>query len=316
MKQKSNVNMQSTVVTVNYRKNSYLKEHGVSFHWWRESETSMHRHDFYEFFIMTDGATRHELNGDTAILKKGALVMLTPEDAHQFRRIGERSSIHMNFCVSPDKFYGICAAIGADVEALCAPGARRSVELTAEELGYFTTKAGLINMLMRRGEKGYVALISAMIAQMISVISVAGGDELKGYPEWFKALLERIHSPENVACTARDVYAMGSFSPPVMVEYFKRYTGKTVAGYLKEMKCDYAREWLAETEMSTLEIAGLLGYDSLSHFNRIFKEYASIPPAKFRRAIKEGRAKAANADINERSVFDRQEEGAGSAANK
>ena len=294
MEQKSNVNMQSTVVTVNYRKNSYLKEHGVSFHWWRESETSMHRHDFYEFFIMTDGATRHELNGDTAILKKGALVMLTPEDAHQFRRIGERSSIHMNFCASPVKFYGICAAIGADVEALCAPGARRSVELTAEELGYFTTKAGLINMLM----------------------SVAGGDELKGYPEWFKALLERIHSPENVACTARDVYAMGSFSPPVMVEYFKRYTGKTVAGYLKEMKCDYAREWLAETEMSTLEIAGLLGYDSLSHFNRIFKEYASIPPAKLRRAIKEGRAKAANADINERSVFDRQEEGAGSAANK
>ena len=293
MEQKSNVNMQSTVVTVNYRKNSYLKEHGVSFHWWRESETSMHRHDFYEFFIMTDGATRHELNGDTAILKKGALVMLTPEDAHQFRRIGELSSIHMNFCASPVKFYGICAAIGADVEALCAPGARRSVELTAEELGYFTTKAGLINMLMRRGENGYASLISAMIAQMISVISVAGGDELKGYPEWFKALLERIHSPENVACTARDVYAMGSFSPPVMVEYFKRYTG-----------------------MSTLEIAGLLGYDSLSHFNRIFKEYASIPPAKFRRAIKEGRAKAANADINERSVFDRQEEGAGSAANK
>ena len=148
MEQKSNVNMQSTVVTVNYRKNSYLKEHGVSFHWWRESETSMHRHDFYEFFIMTDGATRHELNGDTAILKKGALVMLTPEDAHQFRRIGERSSIHMNFCASPVKFYGICAAIGADVEALCAPGARRSVELTAEELGYFTTKAGLINMLI------------------------------------------------------------------------------------------------------------------------------------------------------------------------
>lgn len=315
MAQKSYLNKRSAVVTVNYRKNSYLKEHGVSFHWWRESETSMHRHDFYEFFIMTDGATRHELNGDTAILKKGALVMLTPEDAHQFRRIGDRSSIHMNFCVSPDKFYGICAAIGADAAELCAQGTRRSVELTAKELGYFTTKAGLINMLMRRGENGYASLISAMIAQMISVVSVAGGDELKGYPEWFKALLERIHSPENAACTARDVYAMGSFSPPVMVEYFKRYTGKTVAGYLKEMKCDYAREWLMETEMSTLEIAGLLGYDSLSHFNRVFKEYASVPPAKFRRAVKEGRAKAANAE-GEKRLTSLREAGAEQGANK
>ena len=177
-------------------------------------------------------------------------------------------------------------ALAVSFETFVAPASRRYVELTADELSYFNAKAGLITMIMRRGETGYVALICAMIAQIISILCATGVKELGEYPDWFKALLEKIHAPENIACRAKDVYAMGSFSPPVMVDYFKRYTGKTVAGYLKEMKCDYAKEWLAETDMSTLEIAGLLGYDSLSHFNRIFKEYVSMPPAKFRRSIR------------------------------
>lgn len=285
--QVSGIKDDSSVVTVNRRNNLCLDKYGVSFHWWRDSETSLHRHDFYEFFIITDGATRHELNGEKTILRKGALVMLAPEDAHQFRRIGDKSSIHINFCAAPEKFYAICAALGVSFETFVAPGSRRYVELTADELSYFNAKAGLITMIMRRGETGYVALICAMIAQIISILCATGVKELGEYPDWFKALLEKIHAPENIACRAKDVYAMGSFSPPVMVDYFKRYTGKTVAGYLKEMKCDYAKEWLAETDMSTLEIAGLLGYDSLSHFNRIFKEYVSMPPAKFRRSIRD-----------------------------
>lgn len=114
------------------------------------------------------------------------------------------------------------------------------------------------------------------------------------YPQWFVELIEKIHSSENVAVSVSEVYKMGGFSPPVMIKYFKKYTGKTVVAYLRDMKCERACILLSTTRLSTLEISTTLGYESLSHFNRIFKEYTGISPAVYRNSIPERNAKKRN----------------------
>ena len=51
------------------------------------------------------------------------------------------------------------------------------------------------------------------------------------------------------------------------------------------MKCERACILLGTTRLSILEISTALGYDSLSHFNRIFKEYTGVSPGAYRNSF-------------------------------
>ena len=128
-------------------------------------------------------------------------------------------------------------------------------------------------------------LICELVSHAVSLILNKKIFAQFNYPGWFAELIEKIHSAENIAVSVPEVYEMGGFSPPVMIKYFKKYTGKTVKAYLRDMKCERACILLGTTRLSTLEISTALGYDSLSHFNRIFKEYTGVSPGAYRKSF-------------------------------
>ncbi len=266
---------------VHYYNNHSLKKYDVSFHWWSNESTSMHSHDFYEFFIITDNRTLHEINGKREELHKGTLYMIRPTDMHKFIQVEELSCVHMNFCVTAEHLEKICDALKISLEDLCNGDSLKTM-LSSEELGFFIKRARMLNLMLRDNPPQANTLICELISQAVTVLSNSKAVKSASYPPWFIELLEKIHSPENLDITAKDVYALGGFSPPVMIECFKKYTGKTVTAYLKEHKCENACRLLRSTHLSTLEIANALGYDSLSHFNRIFKSFTGLSPAAYR----------------------------------
>lgn len=270
---------------VDYRNNKCLLDNGVSFHWWGTEDTSLHCHNFYEFFIVTDGKAMHELNGKTSVVSKGELFMLCPEDCHRLKVIDGYSCSHMNLCVTKECFYKICDSLKIDVNKL-EKSPNLSLSLSNDEMKFFTDRAQLLNLISKDSGNARYTLMCEIISHAVASLSLSGEMANFNYPEWFAKLLEKIHSPEMISCSASDVYKIAGFSPPVMVEYFKRYTGKTVAAYLKDIKCAYACDLLDGTQLTTLEISAYLGYYSLSHFNKIFKEYSGVSPAAYRRRSK------------------------------
>lgn len=207
--------------------------------------------------------------------------MIRPDDMHKFIQETKLSCVHMNFCVTKEHLVKICDALKISLDELCTKEPLKTM-LTSDELSFFVRRARMLNLMINDDSKQANTLICELITQAITVISNSKAVRSVNYPPWFIELLEKIHSPENLAISAKDVYALGGFSPPVMIDYFKRYTGKTVNAYLKDQKCEYACRLLNSTNLSTLEISNALGYDSLSHFNRIFKEYTGVSPAVYR----------------------------------
>lgn len=268
-------------VMVDYRRNPSLMSDGVSFHLCDADSTSLHYHNFYEFFVIMNGKTRHNLNGESRELYKNTLYMIRPQDCHQFTKLPGFDCVHMNLCVSESRLSMICAALGI---GMCELESAESLSLTLSEqdMCFFTERAAQIGIINRSGSGNPCVIEYELIAETVSQLSKARMFSDLGYPEWFGSLLEKIHSPRYLACTAADIYSLGGFSPPVMINYFKEYTGKTVAEYLRGIKLDYASELLLKTRLTSLEIAGRLGYDSLSHFSRIFKLYTGLSPGKFR----------------------------------
>lgn len=283
--EKENENL---VITVDYNNNISMLRHGVSMHWWNSETTSLHSHNFYEFFIVTTGEAVHELNNDSKMLRKGTLQLIKPTDSHRIIASAPRKCTHINISATAEKLESICNALGISTDELIS-NTKKTISLSVNELELFTKKAERVSLMQFNNDESYHIIICEMIVEIICILYKKITEGHPEYPEWFFDTLDKIHSPKYIACSADDVYAIAGFSPPVVIEHFKKYTGKTVVEYLKSIKMNKACELLRKTDTPIVDISNIFGYTSLSHFNKIFKEYTGITPAVYRKgANKEG----------------------------
>lgn len=71
-------------------------------------------------------------------------------------------------------------------------------------------------------------------------------------------------------------------SKPSFCRFFKKSTGKAYMDFLKELRIGYACKLLQESNMSIIQICYECGYESISNFNRQFKELLRTTPFKYR----------------------------------
>ena len=66
---------------------------------------------------------------------------------------------------------------------------------------------------------------------------------------------------------------------------FKEITGYGINEYIHIHRIKKAKQLLEETSLSVSQISLQLGYDSLTHFERTFKNYMTISPLKYRKTL-------------------------------
>ena len=76
----------------------------------------------------------------------------------------------------------------------------------------------------------------------------------------------------------------------MVIRGFRKYTGETVVSYLTRAKMESAKRLLTSTDLTVLDIAGRLGYSSVSHFNRLFHASTGTSPQQYRRGQRAGTA--------------------------
>ncbi len=82
--------------------------------------------------------------------------------------------------------------------------------------------------------------------------------------------------------TLMDVAEYMQMNPTYLSRYFKEKTHETFMEYDKRPKMERAEDLLTATSMKTYEIAEKLGYKSVQHFSRIFKESTGMTPIEYR----------------------------------
>jgi len=66
---------------------------------------------------------------------------------------------------------------------------------------------------------------------------------------------------------------------------FTKETGETFSSYLTGLRMQKAKELLKTTNFKVYEIAEMVGYHNVEHFNRMFKKLHGISPAQYRKAM-------------------------------
>jgi len=76
-------------------------------------------------------------------------------------------------------------------------------------------------------------------------------------------------------------------SLPAFCHYFKRVTGRALSDFVKEVRVGHARRLLIETSDTIAEVAYASGFESLSNFNRQFRELTGLNPREYRRRFQQ-----------------------------
>ena len=84
----------------------------------------------------------------------------------------------------------------------------------------------------------------------------------------------------------KDIYPLAPYSQSMLNIYFNKYVGMTLITYITTLKVSYACNLLRYTDDSPLDISSKLSYDSLSHFNRVFKKITGKTPIAYRKSAR------------------------------
>jgi AraC-like DNA-binding protein len=71
-------------------------------------------------------------------------------------------------------------------------------------------------------------------------------------------------------------------SRSALSHFFRRTTGRTLTDFINEVRIGHACQLLINTTLNVSEIAFTCGFESLSHFNNIFRRSKTLNPTQFR----------------------------------
>lgn len=95
----------------------------------------------------------------------------------------------------------------------------------------------------------------------------------------YKHLLEEIDKKYSYI-TFSDAAAYMGFSEPYFSKFFRKISGMTFSQYLNTVRLEKAIDLLNQNQehLSMTEIASRCGFDTIRHFNRIFKDITGMSP--------------------------------------
>ena len=93
-----------------------------------------------------------------------------------------------------------------------------------------------------------------------------------------------IESHYSDSITLSDISANAGINHTTLTALMKEELGCTATQYLMQYRITIAKKQLAFTDVPIKDIANMVGFKTVQHFNRIFKEITGTTPAEFRKS--------------------------------
>ncbi|HBQ63623.1 MAG TPA: hypothetical protein DD727_01580 [Clostridiales bacterium] len=114
----------------------------------------------------------------------------------------------------------------------------------------------------------------------------AGSSRIPSEQRWFppevNQVIQEISRSPGSAPSLTELARKVHLQPSSLSHLYKRYTGCSIASFIRLSRIALARHLLLETPLKMSAIAAETGFYDLHHFSRVFKELEGISPSQFR----------------------------------
>lgn len=253
-----------------------------------------HYHDDYEIYYLLEGNRHFFIKDKVYDIKKGDLVFVEKNEIHKTFDAG--APFHQRILINFKKSYLNNILVEANNYDLlaCFHGSTYILRLKPEE------------------QKSVENLLSKMLAEYTYPIN-SSSIYLKIILSEFLIYAERLfeNSPSCQIETSNPIhkkiseiiiYINKNYVENLTLDFlskhffistfylsrtFKKITGLNLNQYVNTIRIKEARKLLLSTGLSITNISEEVGYDSITHFGRVFKSIAGVSPLKYRKTLKE-----------------------------
>ncbi|MDJ0705489.1 MAG: AraC family transcriptional regulator [Leptolyngbyaceae cyanobacterium MO_188.B28] len=109
---------------------------------------------------------------------------------------------------------------------------------------------------------------------------------LDGLPPYkLRRTLDYIHDHLDQPLSLTELADLVQMSPHYFASMFKQSTGRPPYQYLTQCRIERAKQLLAQSESSIVEVSHQVGYQSQSHFTKVFRQYTGSTPRTYRNSL-------------------------------
>lgn len=247
-----------------------------------------HHHSGLEITLVHSGAMEFTRGGASKRLAGGELALLVADEPHSTRAL-QRSYYRTSLHFDPARLPGT-AGVGL-LSRLQDSGGILFLSMNPQVGSRFLWACRQLELLGKAppGERDETAryllgMIAADVAQLASssprVSTAPVLWEIAAYMERHVGRRERLE----------DLAKRFFLSPDNLLRLFRKHLGVSPYQYWLGLKLDRALEALSG-DATVQEIAGALGFESLSGFERAFKRRFGMTPTEYRRALNSGESR-------------------------
>ena len=249
----------------------------------------LHNHEYWECFIVTQGSYIHKINKETIIVSSGDAFLIRPEDTHSIVQNSALAS-HLNIMFVSELIESMIDSYSPKLkESLLEKKFIRFFlnDIQIDKLKEHCTLLRQDDSVIEDRDLVESILTTTILNHVIEQLALLANNK----PKWLMNLIDRINRQENLSWSVKDVINEASYSHSHLTREFKRILGCTIVEYLTKVKIAAATEYLIHSDKSISEISYMLGYDSVSHLNHIYKEKMGISPLRYRKQYRSNKNK-------------------------
>ena len=246
-----------------------------TFHIWRNSTTAYHKHDNYvEIFILLKGYITNTMLNETRTLSPGDIGIVFPNIPHIHQSINNDEVQLLNVTCH----IATAETIFSNIYHRQPPSAFIR-PLQKNELKMVKNFRDLI--IFANNEPEYNTLLSSFITYLLGILSTGHVDN-QIMPEPFQNFINALQEMDLEFVKISDLYKISGYPQRTLSNYFQKYMNQTLVQYVNSLKLNHAKNLLRSTDLPITEICTKIGFDSIAHFNHLFKDAFGISPKEYR----------------------------------
>lgn len=242
---------------------------------------AVHRHArFTEMLYVYQGAGQYVAGGYSYAIRTGDVLLYNQGDLHEVT-----SSLHHEigtYCFGLSNL-----RLGRLAEGHFSDPEHGFVRPAADEIDHIQSLCELIYRHAERHSAYADELVSHLLPALVLLSANLPPDERAADQPHNLVLANRIrqyigtHFTEQL--TLEDIGQALSMSPYHLAHIFKDMTGMSPIHYMIRWRVGEAQNLLISTDYSATQIAAIVGYANVNHFNAIFAKLVGLPPIRYRK---------------------------------